>query len=202
LLHRLAGKAKQYRDYFSLDIYKKAINKNADDKKLVSVGKTTVIISMIVAIPDCIGIGEKLMGEGKTGFSNTYRNIQASYRREFLANVYPGIFLEENNFECCFVCNDRGFIFALFFKFLPSMIDLSFLAHSGFAKANAAGIFEIPFYGQDGFYFLLCIAGMFIISKIDNRKGVKPHGLEVDKTMFKVDSSFAVGRIGSYVVYW
>ena len=45
------------------------------------------------------------------------------------------------------------------------------------------------------FIFVLCIAGMLILSNIDNRNGITPHGLEVDKTMFKVSTGFAVGAI-------
>ena len=64
----LAGKANSISTIFSLDIYKKAINKNADDKKLVGIGKTTVVISMIIAVLLAFVVGEKLMGEGKQGF--------------------------------------------------------------------------------------------------------------------------------------
>ena len=48
-----------------------------------------------------------------------------------------------------------------------------------------------------------------IISKIENKKGIKPNGLEIDKTMFKVDTSFAVGAlivcailIALYSLFW
>ena len=89
------------------------------------------------------------------------------------------------------------------------MIDLSFLAPSGFSKANAAGVFQIPFMDRMAFVFILCITGMVIISGIDNRKGVTPHGLEVDKTMFKVNTSFAVGAlivcgilVALYSLFW
>jgi SSS family solute:Na+ symporter len=89
------------------------------------------------------------------------------------------------------------------------MVDLSFLASSGFSKANAAGIFEIPFLDRMAMVFITCIIGMYIISTIDNRKGVKPHGLEVDRKMFRVDTSFAVGSlivfailVALYSLFW
>ncbi len=204
----LAGKANSIATIFSLDVYKKAINKNADDKKLVSVGKITVILSMIIAILISLLLGEKLMGEGKQGFQ---------YIQEYTGFVSPGIFAmfilgffwKKTTSNAALFAMIGGFIFALFFKFLPGMVDLSFLAESGFAKANAVGIFEIPFMDRMAFIFLLCIAGMVIISKIDNRKGIKPHGLEIDKTMFKVDTAFAVGAlivcgilVALYSLFW
>ena len=204
----LAGKANSISTIFSLDIYKKAINKNADEKKLVGVGKMAVIISMILAILLSFGLGESLMGEGKQGFQ---------YIQEYTGFVSPGIFAmfilgffwKKTTSNAALFAIIGGFIFALFFKFLPGMMNLSFLADSGFAKANANGIFEIPFLDRMAFIFLLCIAGMIIISKIDNRKGVKPHGLEVNKTMFKVSTSFAAGALivcgilaALYTLFW
>ncbi|MBP9099164.1 MAG: sodium/solute symporter, partial [Ferruginibacter sp.] len=79
----LAGKANSIATIFSLDVYKKAINKNADEKKLVSVGKLAVIVSMMLAILLSLLLGEKLMGEGKQGFQ---------YIQEYTGFVSPGIF--------------------------------------------------------------------------------------------------------------
>ena len=204
----LAGKANSIATIFSLDIYKKAINKNADDKKLVSVGKMAVVISMILAILLSLVLGEKLMGEGKQGFQ---------YIQEYTGFVSPGIFAmfilgffwKKTTSNAALFAIIGGFLFSVLFKFLPSMIDLSFLASSGFSKANAAGIFEIPFMDRMAFVFILCIIGMIIISTVDNRKGLKPHGLEVDKTMFKVDTSFTVGAlivcgilVALYSLFW
>ncbi len=204
----LAGKANSIATIFSLDIYKKAINKNADEKKLVGVGKITVVISMILAILLALALGEQLMGEGKQGFQ---------YIQEYTGFVSPGIFAmfilgffwRKTTSNGALFAIIGGFAFSLLFKFLPGMVDLSPLYQYGFAKANANGVFEIPFLDRMAFVFILCVIGMAIISRIDNRKGVKPHGLEVDKTMFKMDTSFAVGALivcgilaALYTVFW
>ncbi|MEP7166317.1 MAG: sodium/solute symporter, partial [Ferruginibacter sp.] len=203
----LAGKANSIATIFSLDVYKKAINKNADEKKLVGIGKMTVVVSMIIAVLLAFVVGEKLMGEGKQGFQ---------YIQEYTGFVSPGIFAmfilgffwKKTTSNAALFAMIGGFIFALFFKFLPGMMDLSFLADSGFAT-NVNGVYIIPFLDRMAIIFLLCIVGMVIISKIDNRKGVKPHGLEIDKSMFKVDTSFAVGAlivcgilVALYSLFW
>ena len=46
----LAGKANSISTIFTLDIYKKYINKDADEKKMVWTGRLTVLVSMIVAV--------------------------------------------------------------------------------------------------------------------------------------------------------
>lgn len=190
----LAGKANSIATIFSLDVYKKAINKNADEKKLVSVGKVAVIVSMILAIILSLALGESLMGEGKQGFQ---------YIQEYTGFVSPGIFAmfilgffwKKTTSNAALFAILGGFFLSVLFKFLPGMVDLSFLASMGFSKANAAGVYEIPFLDRMGFVFLLCIAGMYIISKYENRKGVKPHSLEIDKTLFKMDTSFIAGSL-------
>ena len=190
----LAGKANSIATIFSLDVYKKAINKNADDKKLVSVGKIAVLVSMAIAILLSLALGEKLMGEGKQGFQ---------YIQEYTGFVSPGIFAmfilgffwKRTTSNAALFAIIGGFLLSVFFKFLPRMMDLSFLADSGFSKANKAGVFEIPFLDRMGFVFLFSMAGMYIISVIDNRKGIKPNGLEVDSSMFKMKTSFLVGSL-------
>ncbi len=204
----LAGKANSIATIFSLDVYKKAINKNADEKKLVSIGKMAVLISMILAILLSLALGEKLMGEGKQGFQ---------YIQEYTGFVSPGIFAmfilgffwKKTTSNAALFAIIGGFALSLLFKFLPNMMDLSFLAAMGFSKANAAGLYEIPFLDRMAFVFVLCIAVMILISYFDNRKGIKPNGLEVDKTMFKVDTGFAVGALiilailaALYTVFW
>jgi SSS family solute:Na+ symporter len=60
---------------------------------------------------------------------------------------------------------------------------------------TAEGLYEIPFLDRMGIVFIFCLAGMFIISKIENARGVVPNGLAVDKKMFKIYPGFAVGAL-------
>jgi SSS family solute:Na+ symporter len=78
----LAGKANSIATIFTLDIYKKAINKEAMKASWSSTGKITVIVSMLLAVLMSLVIGEKLMGEGKQGFN---------YIQEYTGFVSPGI---------------------------------------------------------------------------------------------------------------
>jgi len=102
-----------------------------------------------------------------------------------------------------------GFALSLLFKILPSIANLSFLAPFGFAKANDKGVYEIPFLDRMGFVFLICIVVMYAISKIENNKGLRPTGLEVDRKMFRVSPGFAVGALiicgllaALYTIFW
>ncbi|MFN8306271.1 MAG: sodium/sugar symporter [Ferruginibacter sp.] len=204
----LAGKSNSIATIFSLDVYKKSINKTADEKKLVQVGKLAVLVSMLLAIVLSLALGEKLMGEGKQGFQ---------YIQEYTGFVSPGIFAmfilgffwKKTSSNAALFAILGGFLLSVLFKFLPGMVDLSFLADSGFSKANKDGVFEIPFLDRMGFVFLFSVIGMYIISVIDNRRGIRPNGLEVDSSLFKMNTSFVVGSlivcailVALFSVYW
>lgn len=204
----LAGKSNSIATIFSLDVYKKSINKNADEKRLVQVGKLAVLVSMLLAIVLSLALGEKLMGEGKQGFQ---------YIQEYTGFVSPGIFAmfilgffwKKTSSNAALFAIIGGFLLSVLFKFLPGLVDLSFLADSGFSKANKDGVFEIPFLDRMGFVFLFSVIGMYIISVIDNRRGIRPNGLEVDSSLFKMNTSFVVGSlivcailVALFSVYW
>src|SRR4051812_27478184 len=55
----LAGKANSIATIFTLDIYKKAINKDASESKLVSLGRISVIVAMLLAVGLSLLVGEK-----------------------------------------------------------------------------------------------------------------------------------------------
>lgn len=200
----LAGKANSISTIFTLDIYKKHLLKDANEQSLVRVGKITIIVAMIIAVSIA-----PLMGiDKKGGFQ---------YIQEYTGFVSPGIFAmfilgffwEKTTSNAALFATIGGFAFSLFFKFLPNIMDLSFLAGFGFSKANAAGIYEIPFIDRMGFVFVFCIIGMVLISLFENYKGVKPKALEIDHKMFKLHPVFAVGSIivvgliaALYTIYW
>jgi len=207
----LAGKANSIATIFTLDIYKKAINRNADEKHLVTTGKITVIVSMLLAILMSLVIGEKLMGEGKQGFN---------YIQEYTGFVSPGIFAmfilgffwKRTTSNAALFATIGGFIMSCVLKFLPSWgVDLTWLTPYGFYQPNFAngGKFEIPFLDRMGFVFVFCIVGMAIINFVENRKGVQNKGMVVDPSMFRVSKGFAVGAliicvllITLYTAYW
>lgn len=190
----LAGKANSIATIFTLDIYKKAINPEANDKSLVKLGKWAVVVAMALGVIMSLLIGEQLMGEGKQGFQ---------YIQEYTGFVSPGIFAmfilgffwKKATSNGALFATIGGFCFSVFFKFLPHYANLAFLNQFGFSKLNEKGVYEIPFIDRMGFVFLLCVLGMYIISKIDHAKGVKAKGLEIDASMFKTSRAFTAGAL-------
>ncbi|HIY75490.1 MAG TPA: sodium/sugar symporter [Candidatus Sphingobacterium stercorigallinarum] len=199
----LAGKANSVATIFSLDIYKKIFEKDASERKLVNVGKITIVLSMVLAII----IAPHLGIDKKGGFQ---------YIQEYTGFVSPGIFAmfllgffwKKATSNAALFATIGGFLMSVIMKFLPGFVDLSFLAPFNFA-VPVNGVYEIPFVDRIGFVFLFCVIGMYFISIYENKKGVVPKGLEVDPTMFKTKTGFAVGALiilgitaALYTLFW
>lgn len=199
----LAGKANSIATIFTLDIYKKAINPEASETKLVNIGKATVVITMILGV-----IIAPHLGIEKGGFK---------YIQEYTGFVSPGIFAmfilgffwKKATSNAALFATIGGFILSCLLKFLPEWTDLSFLYPAGFAVPNADGIYEIPFLDRMGFVFVFCLIGMYLISMAENSKGDRANGLEVDNSMFKTHPAFTAGSVlilgilvALYTMFW
>ncbi|QEK53038.1 sodium/solute symporter [Pedobacter aquae] len=198
----LAGKANSIATIFTLDVYKKIFNPNASEANQVFTGKITIIATMLLAV-----VIAPHLGIEKGGFK---------YIQEYTGFVSPGIFAmfilgffwKRTTSSAAMFATIGGFILSVVLKFLPEWTDLSFLYPAGFA-VNVNGVYEIPFLDRMGFVFVFCIIGMYLISILENRKGVNPKGLEIDSSMFKTNTSFTVGALlifgillALYTVFW
>lgn len=204
----LAGKANSIATIFTLDIYKKKINPEADENRMVWVGRMAVIVSMLlaVAIAPFLGIDKK------GGFE---------YIQEYTGFVSPGIlamfllgfFWKKTTSNAALFATVGGFALSILFKILPRLVDLQFLASTGFSKAvkqkDGSMLYEIPFIDRMGFVFLIAVIGMYVISVVENKKGIRPQGLEVDRRMFRMSPAFAAGALivggvltALYTIFW
>jgi SSS family solute:Na+ symporter len=200
----LAGKANSIATIFSLDIYKKKINLVADDAQVVKIGRYTVLVSLIIAVI----IAPLLLG-GSRGVLQFIQEYTGFVSPGIFAMFIMGFFWKNTTSNAALFATIGGFLLSIFLKFLPLFVNLSFLATSGFAKANASGIFEIPFLDRMGFVFLLCIIAMVAISYWDKKNGITTNPLEVDTKLFSVNTSFAVAAliilgilVALYTAFW
>ena len=138
------------------------------------------------------------------------------YIQEYTGFVSPGIFAmfilgffwKKTTANAALFATIGGFALSVLFKALPNFMDLGFLAPSGFATLNG-NVYEIPFIDRMGFVFLICVAGMYIISMVENASGKQANALEVDSSMFRTSKGFAVGALivcgiltAIYTIFW
>ncbi len=186
----LAGKANSIATIFTLDIYKKKINTEAGEQKMVNIGRMAIVAAMVLAMAVA-----PFMGIDKKGGFQYIQEYTGFVSPGVFAMFFLGFFWKKTSSNAALFATIGGFVLSIIFKFMPNYIDLSWLASSGYAVANAEGVFEIPFLDRMGIVFLICLVGMYFISMNDIRKGVQTNGLEVDRSMFKLHPAFMVGVI-------
>ncbi|GGY35749.1 sodium/solute symporter [Pseudoduganella sp. SL102] len=199
----LAGKANSIATIFTLDIYKQHFNKTASEQKQVWVGRLTVMVSIAIAalIAPFLGIDKK----GGFAFIQEYTGFVSP---GILAMFLLGFFWKKTTHAAAMFATVGGLVLSIILKFLPGMMDLSFLAPIGFAVDNGTGVYEIPFLDRMFIVFWVVVAGMVLISKTSAVSG-EAKRMIVDTGMFRVERSFAIGSaiicailIAVYGAWW
>jgi SSS family solute:Na+ symporter len=204
----LAGKANSIATIFTLDIYKKVINKDANEDKQVVIGRYTVVAAMLIAI-----LIAPLLGIDKKGGFQFIQEYTGFFSPGIFAMFILGFFWKKTTSNAALFATIGGFALSVFLKFLPFIANLEFLSSTGFSKLieqkDGSMLYEIPFLDRMGFVFLICIFVMFIISMFETKRGVVAKGLEIEKEMFKTSKGFAIGAliivgilVALYTVYW
>ena len=178
----LAGKANSIATIYTLDIYKKYVNKQTPDTKLVWIGRATVIVALIIAIivnwQDLLGIG----GAGGFIFIQKY----TGYISPAIFSVFLlGFFWKRTTSKAAIAGIIGGLaLMVLFDRYLPGIAGENTFLYT--AYDNGQGIFQIPFLISMGWAFFFTIMLMVIISLLDVKGSKEINSLEVDTTMFNV----------------
>jgi SSS family solute:Na+ symporter len=204
----LAGKVNSISTIFTLDIFKKKINVDATEKRMVQVGKITVLVAMLLAV-----VIAPFLGIDKKGGFEFIQEYTGFVSPGIFAMFILGFFWKKTSSNAAMFATIGGFVLSVIFKFLPNFMNLEFLSSTGFAtlmeQKDKTMAYEIPFLDRMGFVFLICVVLMVVISLYDAKRGIKVKGLEVDAKMFKVSNGFAVGAmiisgilVAFYSIFW
>lgn len=178
----LAGKANSISTIFSLDIYKRFINKEATDKKVVVTGRWIVLLSFAIAL----SIAPALENFGQ-GFN---------YIQEFTGFISPGIL--------------AMFLMGFFWKRSNSPGALAATVTSIPLSAVLKYLVpSMPFLNRMGVVFLACVGLIILFGLIDPKSKKNPKALEIDRSMFRMSTGFLIGVIivtailaVLYIVFW
>ncbi|NMH88825.1 sodium/sugar symporter [Flavivirga algicola] len=160
---------------FTMDIYKQYINKNADDKTTVNVGRISAAVALVIAV-----IVAPLLG----GIDQAFQFIQ-----EYTGIVSPGIL--------------AVFLLGLFWKkttnnaaiwgailSIPIALALKFLP---------IPVFE-PWMHQMGITTLLSMLVIVILSNMQNKGADDPKGIPLSKELFKTTPLFNIGSFAILII--
>jgi SSS family solute:Na+ symporter len=183
----LAGKANSISTIFTLDIFKKYISKEADEKKLVWTGRLAIVASMFVALlftwKDSLGIG----GEGGFTFIQKYTGFISP---GVFAMFILGMFWKRTTGTAALVGVVLGFVLAIFFNnYAVGIFGKETLLYTAYEYQKMEGgivktIVEIPFLINMGWSFFLTVGTMVLISLAGPK--VNPKSFVSDKSMLKL----------------
>ncbi len=181
----LAGKANSISTIYSLDIYKKYINKDANDTKTVHTGRIMIIISLMIAIlinwNDTLGIG------GKGGFEFIQK-----YTGYISPAIFPvfllGFFWKKATSKAAISGIIVGVILSVLFdKFLPTIFGNETILYT--AYPTASGGFEIPYLIQMGWVFFFTTLTIILISLIDFKGQTHSNDLIEDQSKYQLSKA-------------
>lgn len=163
----LAGKANSISTIFTLDVFKKYIRQDADEKKLVWTGRLAIIAAMLIALlftwKDSLGIG----GEGGFTFIQKYTGFISP---GVFAMFILGMFWKRTTGTAALVGLLLGFVLAVFFnQFAVGIFGKETLLYTAYEYQKMEGgvvktVTEIPFLINMGWSFFFTVMAMVLIS--------------------------------------
>lgn len=185
----LAGKANSISTIFSLDIYKKFFNKEASDRKMVMVGRWAVAISMTIAA---------IVTPALKSLDQAYQFIQ-----EYVGFISPGVL--------------AIFLLGFYWKrttaaaaMAGALVTIPLSTVLKFLPVWTNGAFpDYPFLDRMAIDFVVIVLLMIGMSLSKPQTLANEQAIEVDTSMFKISTSFAIGSllitgilVALYTIFW
>jgi SSS family solute:Na+ symporter len=175
---------------FTMDIYKSTINKKADDKQMVKVGRLTGLVALIIAMilaPQLGSLGQVFQ------FIQEYTGVVSP---GILAVFLMGLFYKKATNNAAIWGVILSVPIAMYFKVAPN------------GWSDASIFVNIPFMNQ---MLVTCIGTLLIIALISYFEGNQddPKGIVLTKKLFATSSTFNLAAFGVmlitallYAIFW
>jgi SSS family solute:Na+ symporter len=199
----LAGKVNSISTIYTLDIHKKYIQKDANEKSQVYIGRFAVFAAMILAV---LFTWNDLLGIGGVGGFTYIQKYTGFISPGVFAMFFLGMFWKRTTGSAAIVGLLTGFLLSVLFnEFAPGLFGNETLLYT--AYPNGKGGFEIPFHICMGLSFLFTMIAMVGVSLAGPK--INPKAFELDRSMFKLAPSTTVMIVtilfiitALYVKFW
>lgn len=176
---------------FTMDIYKQYINKNANDKATVSMGRISAGVALLIA-----SIMAPLLG----GIDQAFQFIQ-----EYTGVVSPGIlavfilglFWKKTTNKAAIIGALVSIPIAMYFKVAPK------------GWSTSSFFVDVPFMDQMGYTALLTMFVIAVVSYVQHKGVDDDKGIDITKELFKTSPGFNIGAfsvlliiVALYSVFW
>ncbi len=175
---------------FTMDIYRSHFNKNATDAQMVSVGRITAVVALIIAIiiaPQLGSLGQVFI------FIQEYTGVVSP---GILAVFLMGLFYKKATNNAAIWGAILSIPIAMYFKVAPK------------GWSDASIFVELPFMHQMGYTCILTLALIAFISYLDGNKD-DSKGINLTKKLFATNNTFNIGAFSVvlitaflYAMFW
>ena len=175
---------------FTMDIYKSHFNKNASDAKMVSVGRITAVVALVIAIiiaPQLGSLGQVFI------FIQEYTGVVSP---GILAVFLMGLFYKKATNNGAIWGAILSIPIAMYFKVAPK------------GWSDASIFVELPFMHQMGYTCIATLAIIALISYLDGNQD-DPKGINLTKKLFATNKTFNIGAFSVllitaflYAMFW
>ena len=210
IVSSLAGKINSISTIFTLDIYKKYFNKEADERKMVYTGRTAVIAALVIGI---IFTWKDVLGISSSGGFTYIQKYTGYISPGVLAMFLLGMFWKRTTGAAAVAGLVTGFVLCVFFnEFAPRVLGHENFLYTAYPTQEVRNgvlttVWEIPFLICMGLAFLFTIIVMIGTSLAGPR--INPKAFQLDREMFKVKPSTMalivatlIILMGLYVKFW
>jgi SSS family solute:Na+ symporter len=176
----LAGKINSISTIYTLDIYKKYINKEASEQKMVWTGRLVALVALIIAI---IFTWKDLLGISSAGGFTYIQKYTGFISPGVFAMFILGMFWKRTTGAAAVAGVITGLGLCYFFnEVAPSVFGNNTWLYT--AYPNGKGGYEIPFLIAMGLSFFFTILVMVVISIAGPKINAK--AFDIDSSMFKL----------------
>jgi SSS family solute:Na+ symporter len=176
----LAGKINSISTIYTLDIYKKYINKEASEYKMVWTGRLVALVALIIAI---IFTWKDLLGISSAGGFTYIQKYTGFISPGVFAMFILGMFWKRTTGAAAVAGVITGLGLCYFFnEVAPSVFGNNTWLYT--AYPNGKGGYEIPFLIAMGLSFFFTVLVMVLISLAGPKINAK--AFDIDSSMFKL----------------
>ena len=176
---------------FTLDIYKQYVGKEASDKTIVSVGRISAAVALLIAAfiaPLLQNLGQAFQ------FIQEYTGVVSP---GILAVFLLGLFWKQTSNRGAIIGALASIPVAMYFKVAPK------------GWSDSSFFIDVPFMDQMGYTLLITMLIIALVSKIEHKNKDDIKGIPLVKNIFKTSSVFNAGAFALmliltalYAVFW
>ena len=167
---------------FTMDIYKQYLGKDSSDKTIVSVGRISAAVALLIAVfiaPLLQNLGQAFQ------FIQEYTGVVSP---GILAVFLLGLFWKQTSNRGAIVGALASIPVAMYFKVAPK------------GWSNSTLFVDVPFMDQMGYTVLITMLIIIVVSKLEHKNKVDSKGIILTENIFKTSPLFNIGSFALMLI--